>query len=112
MIKSTLNLLALLSLFLALNPIPAYSQWWERGRGFQDSSLYARAYCYGRGDKLSHDEALYVAFMIDKLDHLTDQEKKDRNKKIASIVLQYIAGNDEYAGCRKAHTAELIQSAR
>jgi len=101
-----------LSLLLVLNPIPAYSQWWERGRGFQDSSLYARTYCYGRGDKLSHDEALYVAFMIDKLDHLNEKEKKERRKKIASIILQYIAGNEEYAGCRKAHTAELIQSSR
>jgi len=50
--------------------------------------------------------------MIDKLDHLNEKEKKERRKKIASIILQYIAGNEEYAGCRKAHTAELIQSSR
>ena len=95
--------------------MPAFSQWWERGKGYKESSVYARAYCYGRGDKLNHEEALYVAFMIDKIDKITDKEKTERIKRVASMILEYIAGsgsNDEFAGCRRAHTGELIQSAR
>jgi len=104
-----------LLIIILLSALPAYSQWWERGKGYKESSVYARAYCYGRGDKLNHEEALYVAFMIDKIEKITDKEKTERTKRVASMILEYIAGsgsNDEFAGCRRSHTGELIQSAR
>lgn len=104
--------LGLASGFFSCLSAPVHSQWWEKGQSFKQPSIYARAYCYGRGDKLSHEEALFVALMIDKLDSLTEVEKKRRREKIATMILQYIAGNDEFAGCRRAHTGELIQSSR
>jgi hypothetical protein len=108
--------LSVLLFFLLLSSAaPSLSQWWEKGKGYQEPSIYARAYCYGRGDKLSHEEALFIALSIDKLDKVSEFEKKQRIKTIAAMILQYIAGSttyDEYAGCRKAHTGELIQSAK
>ena len=97
----------------SMSTMPALSQWWERGKGFQNDYVYAKAYCYGRGDRLNHEQALLLAYSKDVLPEQTDKEKAKRLKRIASIIINFISGtgnNEEFSGCRKAHSTELASS--
>lgn len=100
-------------LLVTVSPPPAHSQWWEKGKGYQNDYIYTKAYCYGRGNGLNHEQALIAAYNKDRLPEQTEKEKSLRIKKLASIILDFISGtgnNDEFTGCRRAHFAELGSS--